>query len=73
MPRPPDSGTSEVMRNSKSSGGAQAREAAHDEVAAVARDREVGDDAEVPVSTTSTSMCMRQRRGEHVEARPEVR
>ena len=32
------------MRNSKSSGARQAGEAAHDEVAAVARDREVGDD-----------------------------
>ena len=49
-----------------------AREAADGEVAAVARDRQVGATAKRPVSTTSSSMCRRQRGGQHVEARPEV-
>ena len=73
MPSPPESGMSEVMRNSNASGGCSAREAAHHEVAAVARDREVGDDREAPGLHHLDLDVHRQRRGEHVEARAEVR
>ena len=52
--------------------GVQPFEGAHAEVAAVAGDREVGDDGEAPRLDDLELHVQRQRRGEHVKARAQV-